>query len=148
MTTPPAECACASSCVVLRQSWPLHAQSHQHHLTKDEWMLPKGRKDEGESIEEVRPSSASLDYLTNPEVLQAAVRETYEETGYPCSLLGVDLQTRSPPRGVNVKVRTRTTRSTFTFAWLTHVRIGQSQRVDRAQYEGAVHGHTADPRPA
>ncbi|KZV93153.1 hypothetical protein EXIGLDRAFT_768378, partial [Exidia glandulosa HHB12029] len=23
-----------------------------HHLTKDEWMLPKGRKDEGESIEE------------------------------------------------------------------------------------------------
>ncbi|KAH7106011.1 hypothetical protein BKA62DRAFT_348491 [Auriculariales sp. MPI-PUGE-AT-0066] len=56
-----------------------------HHLTKDEWMLPKGRKDEGESIE------------------QAAVRETYEETGYPCNLLPIDLQTRSPPRGVNIK---------------------------------------------
>ncbi|KAF8200128.1 hypothetical protein BJ912DRAFT_948032 [Pholiota molesta] len=39
-----------------------------HHLTEDEWLLPKGRKDRGETIE------------------QAAIRETYEETGYPCHL--------------------------------------------------------------
>lgn len=78
----------------------------QHHLTKDEWMLPKGRKDEGESIEEASETSALAPVVPAHSPHQAAVRETYEETGYPCSLFGVDLQTRCPPRGVNVKVRT------------------------------------------
>ncbi|EJD43732.1 hypothetical protein AURDEDRAFT_114540 [Auricularia subglabra TFB-10046 SS5] len=71
------------------QPLPEHAETMQvcilHHNTKDEWMLPKGRKDQGESIEE------------------AASRETYEETSYKCRLLGVDLYTRSLPAGVNMK---------------------------------------------
>ncbi|KAI5118776.1 hypothetical protein M0805_005657 [Coniferiporia weirii] len=58
-----------------------------HHLTKDEWLLPKGRQDQGESL------------------AQAALRETYEETGYPCLALPVDMHTRSPPTGVDMKDR-------------------------------------------
>ncbi|KAJ7104251.1 NUDIX hydrolase domain-like protein [Mycena belliarum] len=49
----------------------------------DEWLLPKGRKDCGESIAE------------------AAVRETFEETGYPCALLPCRMATRAPRPGVN-----------------------------------------------
>lgn len=49
-----------------------------HNLPKDEWLLPKGRKDRGESIE------------------VTAVRETYEETGYPCKLLPMNMITRAP----------------------------------------------------
>ncbi|KDR77939.1 hypothetical protein GALMADRAFT_244905 [Galerina marginata CBS 339.88] len=54
-----------------------------HHRTTDEWLLPKGRKDQGETIE------------------QAAMRETYEETGYPCNLWPLRIPTRAPAPGVN-----------------------------------------------
>ncbi|KAK9692989.1 hypothetical protein K7432_014111 [Basidiobolus ranarum] len=43
-----------------------------------EWLLPKGRKD------------------CNEELPAAAVRETFEETGYHCDLLPVDMVTRAP----------------------------------------------------
>jgi len=49
-----------------------------HHLIQDEWLLPKGRKDQGESIE------------------AAALRETYEETGYQCQFWKVRMPTRAP----------------------------------------------------
>jgi 8-oxo-dGTP pyrophosphatase MutT (NUDIX family) len=42
---------------------------------KEKWLLPKGRKDCGESIE------------------ATAVRETFEETGYPCELLPCTIHT-------------------------------------------------------
>lgn len=54
-----------------------------HHTIRDEWLLPKGRKDRGETIE------------------AAAIRETYEETGYPCRLWPQTIPTRAPPAGVN-----------------------------------------------
>jgi len=50
-----------------------------HNLKNDIWCLPKGRKDRGEPIE------------------VAAVRETFEETGYPCELLPCRMPTRAPP---------------------------------------------------
>ncbi|EIN03540.1 hypothetical protein PUNSTDRAFT_123237 [Punctularia strigosozonata HHB-11173 SS5] len=55
------------------------------HSDREEYLLPKGRKDRGESLE------------------QTALRETYEETGYPCKLLPVDMVTRAPEPGVNTK---------------------------------------------
>lgn len=48
-----------------------------YNKEKDEWVLPKGRKDRGESME------------------QAAVRETYEETGFRCAIMPVNLKTRA-----------------------------------------------------
>ncbi|KIM37746.1 hypothetical protein M413DRAFT_448263 [Hebeloma cylindrosporum] len=54
-----------------------------HQLTRDEWLLPKGRKDRGESIE------------------AAALRETYEETGYRCTLWPQRMATRAPAPGIN-----------------------------------------------
>ncbi len=54
-----------------------------HLLTTDEWFLPKGRKDRGETLE------------------QAAVRETYEETGYPCHIWPQRMPTRAPAPGVS-----------------------------------------------
>jgi 8-oxo-dGTP pyrophosphatase MutT (NUDIX family) len=54
-----------------------------HHLRRDEWLLPKGRKDRGETIE------------------QAALRETYEETGFKCSLWPQRMPTRAPAPGVD-----------------------------------------------
>ncbi|KAJ3745805.1 NUDIX hydrolase domain-like protein [Lentinula detonsa] len=56
-----------------------------YHTIKDEWLLPKGRKDCGESIE------------------TTAVRETYEETGYKCKLLPCNMSTRAPAHGVHTK---------------------------------------------
>jgi len=56
-----------------------------HHLGKDEWVLAKGRKDAGEVLD------------------VAALRETFEESSYRCSLLPVNIRTRAPPRGVNIK---------------------------------------------
>ncbi|KAJ7595057.1 NUDIX hydrolase domain-like protein [Mycena floridula] len=52
---------------------------------KTEWLLPKGRKDQGESIE------------------AAALRETFEETGYHCEFLPVRMATRAPAPGINGK---------------------------------------------
>ncbi|KAF8487526.1 NUDIX hydrolase domain-like protein [Russula ochroleuca] len=52
-----------------------------YHHAHGEWLLPKGRKDRGESM----PA--------------AAVRETFEETGYSCELLPLDLITRAPVAG-------------------------------------------------
>ncbi|KAG6830469.1 hypothetical protein H0H87_008042 [Tephrocybe sp. NHM501043] len=52
-----------------------------HNTEKDEWLLPKGRKDRGESIE------------------IAAARETFEETGYPCAIWPLRMPTRAPIPG-------------------------------------------------
>ena len=60
-----------------------------HHLDRHEWLLPKGRKDRGESIE------------------QAALRETYEETGYRCMLWPQRIPTRAPAPGVDNVYRTQ-----------------------------------------
>ncbi|KIL69849.1 hypothetical protein M378DRAFT_708474 [Amanita muscaria Koide BX008] len=49
-----------------------------HNPRNDKWCLPKGRKDRGESLE------------------TTAVRETFEETGYPCELLPCRMPTRAP----------------------------------------------------
>ncbi|KAI6096178.1 hypothetical protein EDD16DRAFT_694260 [Pisolithus croceorrhizus] len=49
-----------------------------HDRVEKVHVLPKGRKDCGESID------------------GAAVRETYEETGYPCKLLPCRMTTRAP----------------------------------------------------
>lgn len=57
-----------------------------YHLRKTEYLLPKGRKDQREG---------SLG--------ETAIRETYEETGYPCSLLPVTLFTRAPIPRVDIK---------------------------------------------
>jgi len=54
-----------------------------HHMTTDEWLLPKGRKDRGEALE------------------QTAIRETYEETGYPCRLWSQRMPTHAPAPGVS-----------------------------------------------
>ncbi len=54
-----------------------------HHTKRDVWLLPKGRKDRGETIE------------------QAALRETFEETGFKCELWPQKMPTRAPEPGVN-----------------------------------------------
>ena len=56
-----------------------------HYVAKDEYLLPKGRQDLGESL------------------LQAGMRETFEETGFTCEVLPVDMQTRSPVPGSDMK---------------------------------------------
>jgi 8-oxo-dGTP pyrophosphatase MutT (NUDIX family) len=52
---------------------------------RNEWLLPKGRKDRGESLE------------------CTALRETFEETGYPPVLLPVRMYTRAPDPTINLK---------------------------------------------
>ena len=56
-----------------------------HHNVRDEWLLPKGRKDRGEGV------------------TATAVRETFEETGFPCRQLPLDLITRAPEAGAQTK---------------------------------------------
>jgi 8-oxo-dGTP pyrophosphatase MutT (NUDIX family) len=56
-----------------------------HHMVRDEWLLPKGRKDLREHV----PATA--------------LRETFEETGYPCTALPLDLVTRAPAPGAQTK---------------------------------------------
>ena len=77
-----------AGCILFRQS-PVGTLQvcFLHQLTKDEWLLPKGRQDRGESL------------------AQAALRETYEETGYTCKLLPVDMTTRATEPGINTKDR-------------------------------------------
>ena len=60
-----------------------------HHLTKDEYLIPKGRQDLGESL------------------AHAALRETYEETSYACELLPVAMHTRAPLAGSDMKDQPR-----------------------------------------
>ncbi|KAL9104007.1 MAG: hypothetical protein Q9163_000985 [Psora crenata] len=50
-----------------------------YHTPKGEYLLPKGRKNVGETLQD------------------AAVRETMEEAGYKCRLLEHELPTRAPP---------------------------------------------------
>lgn len=56
-----------------------------HHTERHEWLLPKGRKDRGECV----PATA--------------MRETFEETGYPCRLLPLDMITRAPAATAQTK---------------------------------------------
>lgn len=49
----------------------LHQPKDDTLKRKEKWILPKGRKDLGETVE------------------VTAVRETYEETGFPCELMPV-----------------------------------------------------------
>ena len=55
------------------------------HTERNEWLLPKGRKDRGEGV----PATA--------------IRETFEETGYPCRLLPLDMITRAPAATAQTK---------------------------------------------
>ncbi|KAF7440599.1 hypothetical protein PC9H_000945 [Pleurotus ostreatus] len=55
-----------------------------YNTTRGKWVLPKGRKDCGESIE------------------AAALRETFEETGYSCEFLPCTMETRAPLPGVDL----------------------------------------------
>ena len=56
-----------------------------HHMERNEWLLPKGRKDRGECVPET------------------AIRETFEETGYPCRQLPLDMVTRAPAATAQTK---------------------------------------------
>src|SRR5437667_3929540 len=49
------------------------------HVEYKEWLLPKGRRNCGESRQ------------------QAVLREAQEETGYKCRLLPITMKTRAPP---------------------------------------------------
>jgi len=55
-----------------------------YHRPGAEWLLPKGRKEPGETIQET------------------AVRETYEETGYRCKLL-LELEKSTEPIAVTIR---------------------------------------------
>ncbi|EUC59724.1 NUDIX domain protein [Rhizoctonia solani AG-3 Rhs1AP] len=73
-----------AGCVLLRRL-PTLQVCILYHAKEDRYILPKGRKDRGESIQET------------------ALRETYEETGHRCSFLPLNMKTRSQPSNVFVK---------------------------------------------
>ena len=75
----------SAGCVLFRKDPATHALEIcvLHHTKRNEWLLPKGRKDRGETIE------------------QAALRETFEETGFKCELWPQKMPTRAPEPGVN-----------------------------------------------
>ena len=60
-----------------------HLSTHEvcllHLVPRDEYILPKGRRNLGESRQE------------------AALREAREETGYDCRLLPITMTSRAPP---------------------------------------------------
>ncbi|KAF9454592.1 hypothetical protein P691DRAFT_717096 [Macrolepiota fuliginosa MF-IS2] len=58
-----------------------------HHRKTNDILLPKGRKDVGEPIE------------------QAALRETFEETGYACEPLPCPMLTRAPNPNLDTSLR-------------------------------------------
>jgi 8-oxo-dGTP pyrophosphatase MutT (NUDIX family) len=96
-----------------------------HHPTRDEWLLPKGRKDQHE------------------ELWRTAARETFEETGYSCRLLPLTLETRAPTPFLHAKdhvatinhctepftvsVRHISARDVKITAWFATVRTGEHQ---------------------
>ena len=67
-----------------------------HVRSKNKWCLPKGRKDITEAIHDT------------------AVRETTEETGFPCTLLPIDMHTRATLPGEDRKDRPRFHRAVST----------------------------------
>ncbi|KAF7312347.1 Nudix hydrolase domain-containing protein [Mycena indigotica] len=73
----------SAGCVLFRKREGALELCIIHDRKRDQWVLPKGRKDCGESTAE------------------AAVRETFEETGYRCELLPCRMATRAPRPGVN-----------------------------------------------
>ena len=80
----------SAGCVLFRRS-PDASRTLQIcliHASRDRWLLPKGRKDVGESID------------------VTAARETYEETGYVCELVPVHMPTRAPIPGDTRNVAT------------------------------------------
>lgn len=74
---------CSAGCVLFRFDAPTPQICILRNNRSTEYVLPKGHKDLGESIE------------------QAALRETYEETGWPCEFLPTNIVTRAPPPGVS-----------------------------------------------
>lgn len=81
----------SAGCVLFRNNPASHALEIclLYHTKRDEWLLPKGRKDRGETIE------------------QAALRETFEETGFQCELWPQKMPTRAPEPGVNNRFSTQ-----------------------------------------
>jgi 8-oxo-dGTP pyrophosphatase MutT (NUDIX family) len=75
---------CGGSILFASTRAPLQVCLLRHNV-RNEWLLPKGRKDRGEGV----PATA--------------VRETFEETGYPCRQLPLDLVTRAPAAGSQTK---------------------------------------------
>nr|GAT60841.1 predicted protein [Mycena chlorophos] len=73
----------SAGCVLFRKNGDVLEMCIIHDRKRDAWILPKGRKDCGESIP------------------QAAIRETFEETGYTCELLPCRMTTRAPIPGIN-----------------------------------------------
>jgi len=75
----------SAGCIIFRKEAEVLEICILHDRNKDEWLLPKGRKDCGESTS------------------QTATRESFEETGYPCELLPCRMPTRAPRPSVNAK---------------------------------------------
>ena len=73
-----------AGCILFRRS-PALQVCILYQPKEDRYILPKGRKDRGEDIQET------------------ALRETYEETGHRCKFLPLNMKTRSQPSNVYVK---------------------------------------------